>query len=124
MALSTLTIPLLAREAPHLFHGLLSSRATPVFACGVVAALASGAALWGKRYRLARVTAITQVAFVLGGWGLAQYPYILYPDMSVTNSASPDGTLRFVLWTVPFGMALLVPSLWVLFKVFKGRREA
>ena len=124
VGLSGLAIPLLAREAPHLFHGLLSTRATPVFACGVVAALASGAALWGRRYRLARATSIAQVALVLGGWGLAQYPYILYPDLSVTHAAAPDGTLRFVLWTVPFGMALLVPSLWLLFRVFKGRRAA
>lgn len=28
-------------------------------------------------------------------------------------------TLQFVLYTLPIGMALL-PSLWLLFKVFKG----
>ena len=31
-----------------------------------------------------------------------------------------DATLRFVLWSTPFGMALLLPSLWWLFRVFKG----
>ena len=35
-------------------------------------------------------------------------------------SAAPDSTLLFILWSTPFGMALLIPSLWYLFRVFKG----
>jgi hypothetical protein len=29
-------------------------------------------------------------------------------------------SLRLLLWTLPYGMTLLLPSLWLLFRVFKG----
>ena len=36
------------------------------------------------------------------------------------SPAAPRGTLQFVLWSLPVGLALLLPSLWYLFRVFKG----
>lgn len=123
VGLSALTLPLLYREAPHLWDNLATLRAAPVLAVGLISALASGWALWwptDRRVRLARIATVVQVVCLLGGWGLAQYPYIIYPDVTLSNAAAPDATLRFVLWTLPFGFALLVPSLWLLFKVFKG----
>jgi hypothetical protein len=29
-------------------------------------------------------------------------------------------TIRFVLWSLPVGLALMIPSLVLLFRVFKG----
>ena len=123
VALSALTLPLLYVEAPHLWANLASWRAAPVLVVGVGSALVSGWALWwpsDRRVRLARVASVVQIICLLGGWGLAQYPYIIYPDVTLSNAAAPAATLRFVLWTLPFGFALLLPSLWLLFKVFKG----
>ena len=120
VALSVLTLPLLYARAPHLWNGLTSVRALPVLAVGVVAALLSGWALWQRRLRLARTATVAQTACLVIGWGVAQHPFIIYPDVSIHNAAAPDATLRFVLWSTPFGMALLLPSLWYLFHVFKG----
>lgn len=41
-----------------------------------------------------------------------------------TGSAAPPATLWFVLWTLTFGLGLLLPSLWFLFAVFKGWNPA
>lgn len=120
VAMSALMLPLLYVHAPHLWHGLLSARAAPVLAAGVAAALLSGWALWRRRPRLARTATIAQTACLLGGWGIAQHPYLVYPDVTVHGAAAHASTLRFVLWSTPFGMALLLPSLWWLFRVFKG----
>jgi cytochrome d ubiquinol oxidase subunit II len=60
-----------------------------------------------------------QVAPVLAGWGLAQYPYLIYPDMTLQEVAAPEATLRFLLYALPIGVALLAPSLWLRFCVFK-----
>jgi len=122
VALSVLTLPLMRAQAPHLWNGLLSARAAPVVAVGVAAALLSGWALLRRRFRLARVATVVQVACLLAGWGIAQYPYLIYPDVTVESAAGHPATLRFVLWTLPFGMALLLPSLGYLFRVFKGER--
>jgi cytochrome bd ubiquinol oxidase subunit II len=120
VAMSALMLPLLYVHAPHLWHGLLSPRAAPVVAVGVAAALLSGWALWRRRLRLARTATVAQTACLLAGWGIAQHPYIIYPDVTVHGAAAHDATLRFVLWSTPFGMALLLPALWWLFRVFKG----
>lgn len=120
VAISGLLLPLLRSQAPHLWHGLLGGRGTIALVPGVVVALLSGWALRSRRYRLARVSSVVQIACLLAGWALAQYPYLVYPDLTLGNAAAPPATLRFVLYSTPAGMALLLPSLWILFRVFKG----
>jgi cytochrome d ubiquinol oxidase subunit II len=120
VALSVLVLPLLRAQAPHLWHGLLSARAAPVVAVGAAAALLSGWALLRRRMRLARAATVAQTICLLAGWGIAQYPYLVYPDLTVRSAAAPAPTLRFVLVSLPFGLALLLPSLAYLFRVFKG----
>jgi cytochrome d ubiquinol oxidase subunit II len=119
VAMSALMLPLLYVRAPHLWHGLLSARAAPVLAVGVAAALLSGWALRERKPRLARAATVAQTACLLAGWGIAQHPYIIYPDVTIHGAAAHEATLRFVLWSTPFGMSLLLPSLWWLFRVFK-----
>jgi cytochrome bd ubiquinol oxidase subunit II len=119
VGLAALALPLLYLETPHLWRGLLSRRAAPVVVTGVATALLSGWALLRRRFRLARVAAVAQVALLILGWELAQYPYLMYPDVTLQDVAAPRPTLLFVLYSLPVGMALLVPSLWLLFRVFK-----
>lgn len=122
VALSVLALPLLRLRAPHLWEGLLSARALPVLGVGAVAALTSGGALLLRRPRLSRAAAVAQVSCLLAGWGLAQAPYLIYPDVTLGDAAAPPAMLRLLLWTLPFGAALLLPSLWFLFRVFKRER--
>lgn len=123
VGLSGLALPLLCLNTPHLWGGLLSQRAAPVLALGVSTALLSGWALLRRHFRLARAAAAVQVALLIFGWGLAQYPYLIYPDMLLHDTAAPEPTLRFVLYALPLGMVLLLPSLWFLFRVFKRERS-
>jgi cytochrome d ubiquinol oxidase subunit II len=120
VGLSGILLFLLRSEARHLWAGLLSVRAAPVLITGILAALLAGWFLRTRRYRLARAAATVQIAALLGGWLLAQYPYLIYPDVTVRSAAATAATLRFFLWTLPIGAALLLPSLWLLFRVFKG----
>ena len=119
VGLSILALPLMRSEAPHLWSGLLSARALPMLTAGVVAALLAGWFLLHQRYRLARVAAIVQTAMLLAGWIAAQYPYLVFPDLRIESAAAPPATLQFFLIAVPVGMALLLPSLYLLFRVFK-----
>lgn len=121
VAFTVIALPLLYLEAPNLWQGLIGRRAAPVLVAGIATALLSGWALLRHRYRLARVAAIAQVSLLLLGWGLAQYPYLIYPDVTLHDAAAPEATLRFVLYALPVGAAVLIPSLWFLFRVFKSR---
>jgi cytochrome d ubiquinol oxidase subunit II len=120
VALSVGALPVLHAEAPHLWEGLMGGRGTVAFAIGIVAALLSGWWLRTRRHRMARAASVVQVGMLLLGWGLAQYPYLIYPALTLEQAAAPRGPLLFLLWSTPVGMALLIPSLWYLFRVFKG----
>ena len=78
------------------------------------------AALWLRRYRLARFGAAGQVALILIGWGLLQYPYLVVPSVEVHAAAAPPVTLRLLLIVLGVGAAVVLPSFVYLFRVFKG----
>jgi cytochrome bd ubiquinol oxidase subunit II len=89
-----------------------------------VAALAAIAALWWRRFQLARVAAAGQVALILWGWALAQYPYLVPPDLTIRGAAAPRVTLVLVLWALVAGGLVLFPSLVYLLRVFKREQPA
>jgi cytochrome d ubiquinol oxidase subunit II len=123
-AISILTLALAYANAPRLWEGLVTPRAAPVLVSALVLAAISGRALFGGRYQVARVVAAAQVVVLLAGWALAQWPYLIYPDLTLHAAAAPDPTLRLILIFLPPGLALVLPSLWLLFAVFKGRNPA
>ncbi|HKW90678.1 MAG TPA: cytochrome d ubiquinol oxidase subunit II, partial [Methylomirabilota bacterium] len=75
--------------------------------------------LWRRRYRLTRVAAAAQVSLILWGWALAQYPYLVPPDLTIRAAAAPRITLVLALWALAAGALVLFPSLIYLFRVFK-----
>lgn len=106
--------------------GLLVFREAPPVHAGIVAltaaaALAACVTLWRRRYLLARVAAAATVALIVWGWALAQYPYILPPDLTIAQAAAPRITLELVLVALVVGAAVLFPSLYYLFRIFKRR---
>ena len=113
---------LLSPQAPMVERGLLATQWAALLhlLTGVAALLAFGA-LWRRRYRVARVAAAAQVALILWGWGLSQYPYLLPPDLTIADAAAPRVTLELALIALIAGAIVLFPSLFYLFRVFKGR---
>jgi cytochrome d ubiquinol oxidase subunit II len=112
---------LLARSGAPLVWTALT-QGTIALGLRLAAALASLAAvfaLWSRSYRVARVAAITEVSLIVWGWALAEFSFLVPPDLTVENSAAPIATLRLLLWALLAGLALLIPSLRYLFKVFK-----
>jgi len=109
-------------EAPLLWHGMLDHALWAV-ALTMLIGLATAAALFFRRFRMARILIVLETGAFLGSWGLAQLPYIIPPDLTVTNAASPPTTLRAFFITALIGMLVLIPSLWFLFHVFKAQQS-
>jgi cytochrome d ubiquinol oxidase subunit II len=109
-------------QAPSLSEGLLGGwHSIPLL---TVVATSAAATVWSLRqcrFRVARVSAAIQTSAILWGWPLAQFPYLLPPHTTIDAAASPAATLRFVLLALGVGGALLFPSLWYLFRIFKSR---
>jgi cytochrome d ubiquinol oxidase subunit II len=123
--LASATLALAWREAPLVWQGLVGSpRAIPVHLLTAVAAIGALVALWRRRYLLARACAAAQVALILWGWGLSQYPLLLPPDLAIDAAAAPTITLRLVAAALVVGAAILLPSLAYLFRLFKSGAHA
>jgi cytochrome d ubiquinol oxidase subunit II len=75
--------------------------------------------LWKRSYRVARWAAMVQVSLILVGWGLAQFPFVVVPDLTFANTAAPRPLLRSILWALLAGSFLLVPSFFYLYRLFK-----
>lgn len=108
--------------APHLFSALVESTwaiplhvATGVFATGAIGALSL------RRHRLARVLVILQTVGIFAGFGAAQWPWILPPDLSFHAAAGPPNVLNGVLAILAGGAVLLLPAFAWLMHIFKGR---
>jgi cytochrome d ubiquinol oxidase subunit II len=107
-------------EAPLLWRGILYHALWAVGVTVILGAATVGALIY-RRYKTARLLVIMEVGALLGTWGLAQLPYIVPPDLTIQAAASPPTTLWEFLASVAVGMMILLPSLWFLFHVFKGR---
>ncbi len=110
--------------APAMYAGLTNWWAPPLLAFTSLSAALVLVALWKRRYRLARMAAIAQVTLILTGWAVAQYPHLIVPDLTVFNTAAPLVTLRLLAIALAVGAVILFPSLYFLFRVFKGKRGA
>jgi cytochrome d ubiquinol oxidase subunit II len=110
-------------EAPLLWHGMLAHALPLVIVTGLIG-LGTAASLLLRRYRLARVLAIIVTAFIFASWGVSQFPYLIPVNVTINNATSPPATLLALLIGTGIGMALLLPSLWLLFHVFKGKNPA
>jgi len=76
--------------------------------------------LWTRKYRVARLCAAAQVTLILLGWALAQFPYLVEPDMTIYSAAARRATLQLLVIALAAGVLVLFPSYYFLFRVFKG----
>ncbi len=113
-ALAVVGLVELYRDARYIFDGLTGDGLPLVIlslACGigVLALLRRGAR------RGARALAIGAVAAVIWGWGVAQWPYLLPETLTISDAASPGATLTGVLIVFGVAVAVVLPSIALLF---------
>jgi cytochrome d ubiquinol oxidase subunit II len=101
-------------HAPHVWLIELSA---------AIAALVAFQALWSSSYLRARIAAAAQVALIVIGWGVAQYPYLVRPELTIVNSAAPSNILSDLDIALAVGAVVLIPSLILLLFVFKTHRN-
>jgi cytochrome d ubiquinol oxidase subunit II len=122
-ALSLAGLVLAPPAAPELAHSLFG-RGLPFLLLALINGPIALWAVWRSRPRIARVAVVGQVVFVLWAWAVGQFPNLVPPDLTIAASAAPQSTLFAWLVVVAAGSVVLLPSLWLLFKLFKARNPA
>lgn len=114
----------LAQSAAPSLADALFGRGLPLLVLALLNGPIALGAVWLSRPRVARVAVAAQVTFVLWAWAVGQWPYLIPSSVTIQDAAAPASILTAWLVVVAVGMALLLPSLWYLFRVFKARNPA
>jgi cytochrome d ubiquinol oxidase subunit II len=121
-AVGVLAGVVLLLSAPDVRDALIASTwALPLHVATGASALAAFALLWFERYGLARLAGAAQVALILWGWALAQYPYAIRPHLTLTDASAPANVQVLLLQVLGVGAVVLIPSLVYLFGIFGPR---
>jgi len=121
LALAALVV---AGESGRYLVLALLGRGFPLLAIALINGPIALAAVWFSRPRIARFAVAAQVVFVLWAWTVGLWGYLIYPDVTVDAAAAPSSTLTAMLVVTAVGMVFLLPSLFLLFRVFKSRHPA
>jgi cytochrome d ubiquinol oxidase subunit II len=108
----------LRADAPVLFEGL-TGRALPVVMLSVVAGVVALALVATRRYVPARAASALAVTAILVGWAVAQYPYVLLPEVTIEEAAQGRATLLAMLVALIVGALVLLPALVYLYALFQ-----
>jgi len=124
VGLLALTVFILARAgAPTVRAGISRTWwALGLHILTAIFATSAFAALWLRRYRIARFCAAAQVTMILLGWAFAQFPHLVEPDITISSAAAPLSTLELLLVALIAGALVLFPSYFYLFRIFKLNR--
>jgi cytochrome d ubiquinol oxidase subunit II len=121
-AVGALAALLAAVASPRLWSGL-TGKALPLALGAVLIGLATAYMLLRGRLALARALVAGEMTLILAAWAVAQYPYLIIPDVTIASAAAPESVLLAVTLASAAGMVLLFPALWYLFHIFKGRTQ-
>jgi cytochrome d ubiquinol oxidase subunit II len=114
----------LRTDAPRLFDDLLGS-GLPFVLASVVAGSVSLLLCVIADARWTRGFAVAAVAAVVLGWGVAQYPLLLPPDLTIAAAAAPVGTLQALLVVALAAVVIIVPSIgWLFWLQQQSRLES
>jgi len=115
-----LPVALAITTQPEIFASLHERAA----AAAVVVALLSGIAVIGcvltRRDTFARAAVALESAAILGGWFGAQAPYLIPHRYTFAQAASSQAMIVAFLGATGVGFLFLIPSLVLLFRVFKA----
>jgi cytochrome bd ubiquinol oxidase subunit II len=89
---------------------------------GLTALLATSLTRLHGHPALVRPLGALAVASILGGWGVAQYPYLLGTHLSIHAAAAPKPTMDALAVVTGLAVVLVGPSLvWLLVLTQSGQ---
>lgn len=80
--------------------------------------------IWQRRYYGSSVVLlILQFAFAFFAYGFSHYPYLLYPHLTIYDSFTNEAMAISLVVAFILGLCLLIPSLYLLFKLFLFNKD-
>lgn len=109
-------------ENRDLFAAFLAPAALTAIACAIGLGLVVMYALARRHSLVARIAVGAQALAILIGWFGAQAPALVPGKYTYVQAASSDAMIVAILIAASIGAMLLIPSMLLLFAIFKGPR--
>ncbi len=119
-ALGAVALAIAHAVAPAVFARLVRPASLPGIGTAMFLGFVVLGMLWYRRYAVARIAVAAEAIAVLAGWYFSQAPDLIPGSISYVAAASPPATLRAFLVLTGLGAIVLIPSLALLFRVFKS----
>jgi cytochrome bd ubiquinol oxidase subunit II len=113
-ALAAAGIVALRADARFVYDGLTGD-GLPLVVMSLLCGAAALVLLRRRAHRGVRPLAIGAVVAIVGGWGVAQHPYLLPEVLTIDAGAAPSATLTTLLIVFGIAVVLVVPSIGLLF---------
>jgi cytochrome d ubiquinol oxidase subunit II len=114
-------LAVLHSDARDLYDGLTSGGGLVFVILSAVIGVVTLGLVWTRRLSIARFTSAAAVVCITVGWAFAQSPYLLPGHLTLDQAAAGNSTLAALLISVAFGLCVLLPSLFYLYRlVLKG----
>jgi len=114
IAVGTLGLVTIGFEAPRLLTSMITGLGTPFVLATIALTPVVGFLLWRGRFFWYRVLTVGAVSSLVLAWGLAQAPYLLPGELTISQAAAPVAT-HVLLVVVTAALVLLVaPALGLL----------
>jgi cytochrome bd ubiquinol oxidase subunit II len=104
-------------DAPELYDGLTSGGGLVAVIASALAGVVTLGLVWSRRFEPARYTAGVAVGAMLAGLALAMRPDFLPGQLSFEDAAAGDSTMIATLIAIALALAVIVPSLVLLFRL-------
>ena len=103
------------RDDARYVYDRLTDQGLPLVILSVVCGLGAVALIARGARRGTRELAVGAVVAVIWGWGVAQFPYLLPEQLTISAGAAPDDTLTAVLIVFGAAVVLVLPALGLLY---------
>ncbi len=107
-------------DTPDLYDGLTTGTGVVAIAVSALAGVTTLALVHRSRFTVARYSASVAVGAILAGLVAAMRPDFLPGQLTFRDAAAGDSTLLVALIAVAVGLAIIVPSLALLFRLTLG----
>jgi cytochrome d ubiquinol oxidase subunit II len=103
------------RDDARYVYDRLTSQGIPLVIVSAVCGIAALFLVARGARRGTRELAMGAVMAVVWGWGVAQFPYLLPTDLTISQGAAPDATLTTVLIVFGVAVVVVIPALALLY---------
>jgi cytochrome d ubiquinol oxidase subunit II len=107
----------LREDARPLFDDLTSGGGLACVTASVLLGAGTLLLVWRRRFGLARWGSAATVGCLFAGWALAQRPDLLPGELTLEQAAAGDATLSALLVSLAVGAVILIPSLYLLYRL-------